>query len=166
MRDAARLFLALLFPASAHATDLPTGDWRSEGLAPEESARVEASVQAAVSALAAPLRPVARAALRRAARPCDRVRIERVGEAVSVRCDALPPAVAVPGAEATWWTGEDGRTHALTYEFHDGALVQRLVASRGAKTTRFVSDGGTLRAVVTIESELLSSDIAYTITYR
>src|SRR5690606_19250166 len=119
----AHLMLLLLFPASALATDVPTGEWRSQGLTPEERERVDASVHAAVSRLAAPLRPMASAAIRRASRPCDRVRIERVGAALSVQCDGLPPAVAVPGAESTRWTGEDGNTHALTYEVRDGEIV-------------------------------------------
>jgi len=160
----AALALHLLGPALA--SDVPVGDWTTDGLTPEEQARVEEGVQAAVAGLTAVARPIAREALRRASRPCDRVRIQRQGEALSVQCDDLAPAMAVPGREGATWTGQDGRTHALTYETRPGEIVQRLVASRGTKTTRFVADGPALRAEVTIESRLLSGPISYTVIYR
>lgn len=160
------LLLASLLPLVSHAADIPVGEWHSTGLTASEQQRVEESMQSAVSNLASVVRPVAREALRKAAQPCSRLRIARQGEALSVQCDDLDPAVAIPGGPASSWTGRDGRTHRLTYEARQGGFVQILVAQRGTRTTRFVAEGPALRAEVTIESRLLSSPISYTVIYR
>lgn len=160
------LCLGIGWPGPAFGQAFPEGDWVIWTRPGALSGEIEAAIDAVAGEISVLIRPVAREILHRVTRPCERIAIRREGSAIAIGCDGLTPAVAVPGAGPTPYTGRDGRTHTVTIDVTDTGLRQRFDTSRGARTSTFTLRDDTLHVSVRLDSPQLPRPVQYRVQYK
>ena len=157
-------------PAPAAAAELTTaasplsGRFRYVGSAAQQSAAIDAAIDAAIANFPPAIQEVARRRLKEATAIPSAVVLEIGDAARKVSLDARTITTR-PGKAATWSAG--GMISRVTHEVGDTALTERLVTVEGDRQNVYTlaDDGRAMTLAVTIRSAHLAAPIRYTLRY-
>jgi hypothetical protein len=148
------------------AVAMLAGTYRYVGNWKQDEARIEASIDQAITSLGWLGRKIAASRLESHLKRPSRVVIARAGDDLSVTMDDYEAAAPLNGAKRDV-VAPNGRESKLSYRVADDAILQLFVGEHAERESTYSLDSdGRLTMTVYMTSEKLASPIAYELVYE
>jgi hypothetical protein len=152
-------------PTAPSALELLSGGYRYVGNAKEDHAKIQASIDAAITSLGWLGRKIAANRLSNHKELPQRIEISRAGDDVAIVMGPYSAIAPIDGSEREL-VGPNGRDSKLHYDVQVDRIVQFFVFEHAKrKSTYSFNPKGQLVMTVHMTSEKLASPIAYALVY-
>ena len=153
-------------PIALPALELLSGTYRYVGDPEEDHAKIQKSIEAAVTSLGWLGRKIAANRLANHKELPQRIEIARAGDNISITMGKYPAVAPFDGKEREL-VGPNGRDSKLSYRMTEDAILQFFVfAQAKRKSTYRLNESGQLVMSVYMTSEKLASPIQYDLIYE
>jgi hypothetical protein len=153
-------------PIALPALELLSGSYRYVGNPEQDHAKIQKSIEAAVTSLGWLGRKIAANRLANHKELPQRIGIARAGDDVSVTMGEYDAVAPIDGQEREL-VGPNGRDSKLSYRMTEDAIVQFFVFEQAKrKSTYHLNESGKLVMSVYMTSEKLASPIQYDLMYE